>query len=116
LTDFDEIWQDDAAILSVPTVKISQIYKSKMVTAILKIEKMPHLDIQPYLHSSRQSVAGYIGAVWRIQLNSRFLRPTRVHNANGKSIGSAVSVQLTAVTMGDLFPKIARSHGDMDPI
>jgi len=37
-------------------------------------------------------------AHWRHLANTieLVLRPTRVHNPNGKSIGSAVSVQLTA--------------------
>jgi len=37
---------------------------------------------------------GHIGATWQIRLNLCFLRPTQVHNPNGKSIGSAVIVQL----------------------
>ena len=49
-------------------------------------------------------------------LNLCFLRPTRVHNPNGKSIGSAVSTQLTAespytLQWATLSPKIAPSHG-----
>jgi len=39
---------------------------------------------------------GHIGASWWIRLNLCFLRPIRVHNPNGNSIGSAVSAQLTA--------------------
>jgi len=42
------------------------------------------------LHRSRQSVVGHIGATWRIRLNLCFFRPTRSHNPNGKSIGSAI--------------------------
>ena len=43
------------------------------------------------------------------------LRPTRVHNPNGKSIGSAVFIQLTAessytLQWAPLSPKIAASH------
>jgi len=34
--------------------------------------------------------------VWRTRLNLCFLRPTRVHNPNGKLISSAIFVQLTA--------------------
>jgi len=30
----------------------------------------------------------HIGAIWRIRLKLRFLRPTRIHNPNGKSFGS----------------------------
>jgi len=39
---------------------------------------------------------GHIGATWWIRLNLCFLRPTRVLNPNGKSICSAVSVQIAA--------------------
>jgi len=39
---------------------------------------------------------GHIRATWRTRLNSCFLRLTRVHNTKGKSIGAAVSAQLTA--------------------
>ena len=35
-------------------------------------------------------------ATWRIRLNLCFLRPTRIHNQNSKSVGSAISAQLTA--------------------
>jgi len=49
----------------------------------------------------RQS-ASHVGKLaplfWRIWLNLCFLRPTRVHNPNGKSIGSAVFAGLTSVT------------------
>jgi len=44
-------------------------------------------------------IRGHIGATWRIRLNFCFLRPTRVHNSNGKSIGSAIFAQLTADTL-----------------
>jgi len=38
----------------------------------------------------------HTGATWRIRLNLCFIRPTRVPKPNGKSIGSAISAQLTA--------------------
>jgi len=38
----------------------------------------------------------HIGANWRIRLNVCFLRLTRIHNQNGKSIGSAIIAHLTA--------------------
>jgi len=38
---------------------------------------------------------GHIGVTWRIRLNLCILRPTRVHNRNAKSIGSAVFAQTT---------------------
>jgi len=61
------------------------------------------------------SAVGYIGATWRIWLNWCFLRPTWVHNPNGKPIGSAVSAQLIAESLYTLqwvtlFPKISPSH------
>jgi len=40
--------------------------------------------------------SGHIGATWRIQLNLCFLQPISVHNPNGKSVGSAIFVQLMA--------------------
>jgi len=57
---------------------------------------------------------------WRICLNLCFLRPTRVHNQNGKSIGLAVSAQLTAESpytlQGRPFsPKLPIVMGDLDP-
>jgi len=39
---------------------------------------------------------GHISATWRIRLNLCFLRPTRFHNPNGKSISSAIFAQHTA--------------------
>jgi len=38
---------------------------------------------------------GHIGATWRIPLNLCILRPTRIHNRNGKLIGPAIFAQLT---------------------
>ena len=37
---------------------------------------------------------GHIGATWWIRLNLCFLLPTKAHNPNGKSIGSAAVTQL----------------------
>jgi len=50
-----------------------------------------------------------IYATWRIWLNLCFIRPTRIYNPNGISIGSAVFAQMTAevslyFTMGRPFP------------
>jgi len=60
-------------------------------------------------------MGGHVGATWRIRLNLCFLRPTRVHGPNGKSIGSPVSAQLTAespytLQCATLSPKFALSH------
>jgi len=66
-----------------------------------------------------------VWAHWRytrwIWLNSCFLWPTRVDNPNGKSMGSAISAQLTAespYTLGlqwaTLSSKLAPSHGDFE--
>jgi len=41
-------------------------------------------------------LCGHIGASWRIRLNLCFLRPTRVHNPNSKSICPAIFAQLMA--------------------
>jgi len=68
------------------------------------------------LHSSQQSVIGYIGATWQIRLNSCFLQPTRVHNPNGKWITSAISAQLMAGSPYTLLPpKLPLLMGDLDP-
>ena len=58
----------------------------------------------------------HIGATWRIRSNMCFLRPNWVHNPNGKSIGSAISAQLTAespytLQWAPLSLKIAHSLG-----
>ena len=37
-----------------------------------------------------------VGATWQVQLNLCFFWPTRAHNPNGKSIGSAIFAQLKA--------------------
>ena len=65
-------------------------------------------------------MGGHIGATWRIRLNLCFLRPTRVHNPNDKSISSAVSANLTAespytLQWVPLFPKIVPFHGESGP-
>jgi len=57
---------------------------------------------------------------WRHLANTieLVLRPTRVHNPNGKSIGSAVSAQLKADILynGRPFsPKLPLLVGDLDP-
>jgi len=58
----------------------------------------------------------HINATWQIWLNLCLIRPSRVHNPNGKSIGPAVSAQLTAespytLQWAALSPKIAPYHG-----
>jgi len=60
--------------------------------------KLPKWQIVWFSHfcTAHGSVVRYIDATWWIRLNSCFLRPTRVHNPNVKSIGSAVSAQLMA--------------------
>jgi len=78
--------------------------------------QMVNRSVRPFLHSSWQSVVGYVGATWRIRLDSCFLRSNRVHNPNSKSIDSAVSAQLMAespytLQWVTLSPRIAPSHG-----
>ena len=58
--------------------------------------------VQPFLHSSRQNDVGHPQAcqpfpcrIWTPS-NTWFLGPTRAHNPNGISIGSAVFAQLAA--------------------
>ena len=50
----------------------------------------------PWRHLANTIEIVYIDATWQMQLNSYFLRPTPVHNPNGKSIDSAVTAHLTA--------------------
>ena len=62
----------------------------------------------------------HTGTIWSVRLNLRFLRPTRVHNSNSKSIASAVWAQLMAkspntLQWATLSPTIGPSHGDLDP-
>jgi len=62
---------------------------------------------------------GHIGATWRIRLNLCILRPTRVHNRNGKWIGLAVFEQLTAesgytLQWAPLSTRIALPMEDLD--
>jgi len=63
----------------------------------------------------------HVGATWRIRLNLCFLRPTRVHNSNGKSTGSSIFAQITVDCRYTLqstaaFPlKITPSHGGCGP-
>ena len=47
-------------------------------------------------HLANTTEINHIGAIWRIRLNSRFLRTIQVHNSNNKSIGSAVFAQMIA--------------------
>ena len=63
----------------------------------------------------------HIGATWQIRLNLCFLRPTQVHNPNGKLTGSAIFAQLKVecrqACRGMSFPPIiAPSHGRPFPI
>jgi len=64
-------------------------------------------------------MGGHIGTTWQIRLNLCFLRPTPVHNPNGKWIGSAVSAQLTAerpytLQLATLSPKLPLLVRDLD--
>jgi len=83
-------------------------------------------SVQPFLHSSWQSVVGHVLSLKMIFCmgdldslsNTCFLRPTRVHNPNGIFIGS--SAQLTADSAYTLqwvsFPqKLPIPMGDLDP-
>jgi len=63
--------------------------------------------------------SGHIGVTWWIQLNLCFLRPSQVHNPNGKSISLAVSAQLMAVSpytlqWATLSPKLPLLMGDLE--
>jgi len=65
-------------------------------------------------------MGGHIGATWQIRLNLYFLQHTQVDSPNGKSIGSAVSAQLTAespytLQWATFSPKIVPAHGGFGP-
>ena len=86
-------------------------------------------SVQPFLHSSRHSVVGQALACPFLIIthshgdldpsNACSLGPTRVHNSNGISIGSAVLhrwLHSVPFTMGCPFSlKIAHSHGGCGP-
>ena len=62
---------------------------------------------------------GHIGASWRIRLNLCILQPTRIHNRNGKWIGSAIFAQLTTesaynLQLAALCTRISPSRADLD--
>jgi len=63
-----------------------------------KTASLPHTDGSIVFARWHQCPhpCGHIGATWQIWLNLCFLRPTRVHIPNGKSIGSDVYAQLMA--------------------
>jgi len=80
--------------------------------------KTANQSVQLCLHSSRQSVVWHVGATWQIRLNSCFLRPTQVHDTNGRSICSDVSAELTAESRctshgATLSPKLPLPMGDL---
>ena len=59
----------------------------------------PHTDCSIVFPRLRQCALpwGHSGVTWRIRLNLCFLRPTRVHNPNGKLIGSAIFVTANGI-------------------
>ena len=62
---------------------------------------------------------GHIGATWRMQMNLCFLWSTKVHNPNGKLIGSAVFAhgrKSLYFTMSAPIPKLSLSMEDLDPL
>ena len=68
----------------------SQRQRSTSVTAAVARPTHEHSS-HPRLHTHTHTHSrGHIGATWRVRLNLCFLQPTRVHNPNGKSIGSLV--------------------------
>jgi len=84
-----------------------------------KTASLPQTDGSIVLARWRQCahMGGHIGVTWPIQLNLCFLRLTRVHNPNGKLIGSAVIAQFTPEgPNGRPFPrKLPILVGDLDP-
>jgi len=95
--------------------------------SLFKLRAWQSFDVRPHCRHRRTiqlylpcgtnvQQGGHIGATRQIRSNLCFLQHTRVHSPNGKSIGSAVSAQVTAesaytLQWGTLSPKIAPSHG-----
>jgi len=79
---------------------VALVYQIKQVVKVIwhKTASPPQTDGWIVFARWRQCAlpCGHFGATWWIRLNLCFLRPTRFHNANGKSIGLAVPAQLTA--------------------
>jgi len=89
------------------------------------INQMANRSVQPFLHSrvSSGTLAPPGEYDWncahgRHLANTIELEPTQVHNANGKSIGSAVSAQLTAkspytLQWATISPRLPLLMGDL---
>jgi len=73
-------------------------------------------SVQPFLHTSWQSVIGHIGAAWRILSNLCFLRPSNPQ-LKWKIVRSFVFAQLMADTLpwAPISPKLPFPMGDLDP-
>jgi len=96
-------WRTDHATLSVTTGRIyryvlwcglitsgqTNLTQGRIAAADGRFSRIRH--VAPVCPSMRTH--------WRHLANLCFLRPTRVHNPNGKSIGSAVFAQLTAESL-----------------
>jgi len=72
----------------------------------------------PQTNGSMVFARWHIGATWQIRLNLCFLQHTGLHSPKSKSIGSAVSAQLTAVSAhtlqwGPFLPKLRLLVGGM---
>ena len=100
---------------------LCRYYTNQQMVKIIwhKTASPPQTDGSIVLARWRQCAfpCGHIGATWPIRLNLCFLRLTRVHNLNGKSIGSAVLAQLTAESpyTYSSCTKIAPSDGVSGP-
>jgi len=82
-----------------------------------KAASLPQTDSSNVYARWRQCALPWeqIGATWWIRWNMCFLRPTRVHNLNDKSISTAIFAQLTAespytLQWAPLSRKITPSH------
>jgi len=92
-----------------PTTGQSNLTQGRIATADRRFNRIRQCAL----------MGGHNGATWWIRFNLCFLQPTRVHNPNGKWIGSAVSAQLTAESLytlqwASLSSKITPSHGDLN--
>jgi len=103
-------WQTDRPSYSVAIGHICVVLRCCPIRKVVKViwhktASPPQMDGLIILSRWRQCAFayGHIGATWWIRWNLCFLQPTRVHNPNGKSIGSAILAHVTAG--GSSFPQ-----------
>ena len=79
--------------------------------------QMANRSVQPFLHSSQQSVVRHIGATWQILLNMSFFGPTKTQTTNRSVQPLLHSSRQSPYTVkwASLSPKTAPSHWGSRP-